>query len=491
MAMPDGEFADIQGLVWSGYGPLKEACFILLCVTNAGAARTWLARTIDSVTTIAQLRRQRVSRALHVALTAEGMRALDVPPDVVEGFSAEFVAGMAGDEARSRRLGDIDRSAPSGWRWGSAHEPHLLLMLYAEQNLADWRAQIEAGLGSGFVVLDTLSTSDMDGTEPFGFLDGISQPRIDWSGERAPNTVADLEYGNLLTVGEFVLGYRNEYGLYTDRPLLDPAQRSAAQLPVAENDPSRRDLGRNGSYLVMRELSQDVRGFWRFVAAQSRGDPEALAQAMVGRQMSGDSLLPMRAQPIRGVDEARNRFTYDDDADGLRCPFGAHVRRANPRTGDVPGGRQGVVRRLIRALGLGHQELSQDLIAASRFHRIIRRGREFGDQLKWQDALRADVPDPQSGLHFICLSGNISRQFEFIQNAWLNSAKFDGMSGEADPLLGNRQPMPAGHTTDGFRLPQANGVARWIDGLPNFVRVRGGAYFFLPGVRALRYFAGG
>ena len=93
--------------------------------------------------------------------------------------------------------------------------------------------------------------------------------------------------------------------------------------------------------------------------------------------------------------------------------------------------------------------------------------------------------------YFICLNANISRQFEFIQNAWLNSAKFDGMSGEADPLLGNREPMPAGHPTDSFTLPQPNGIGRRIDGLPTFIAVRGGAYFFLPGMRALRYFAGG
>ena len=101
--------------------------------------------------------------------------------------------------------------------------------------------------------------------------------------------------------------------------------------------------------------------------------------------------------------------------------------------------------------------------------------------------MQPDAPDPHSGLHFICLNANISRQFEFIQNAWLMSAKFDGMSGEADPLLGNREPMPAGHSTDGFTMPQPNGMSRRIDGMPQFITVRGGAYFFLPGLRALRY----
>jgi hypothetical protein len=63
------------------------------------------------------------------------------------------------------------------------------------------------------------------------------------------------------------------------------------------------------------------------------------------------------------------------------------------------------------------------------------------------------------------------------------------MSGEADPLLGNREPMPVGHSTDGFSIPQSNGTSCRIAGVPQFIRVRGGAYFFLPGLRALRYFA--
>ena len=362
MTPPNAESGDIQGLLRSGYGRLKEACFLLLSVTDATAARTWLSTA--QVTTVEHLRRH-VTTALHVALTASGMRALGVAENVVAGFSAEFVSGMAGEEGRSRRLGDVGASAPSLWRWGGPREPHALLMLYAETDIAAWRQQIEAtGLGAGFAVLDTLRTTDMGGKEPCGFTDGVSQPRMDWIGERQPGTTADVEYGNLLTAGEFLLGYPNEYGLYTDRPLLDSDQPGAQTLPMAEDDPTRRDLGRNGSYLVLRELAQDVRGFWRFIAAHAGDEASrvALASAMVGRQMSGDALVPISGRPIRGVgpdavDIARNQFTYDDDSNGSRCPFGAHVRRANPRTGDMPGGRQGLVARLIRMLGFGKQDL--------------------------------------------------------------------------------------------------------------------------------------
>ena len=91
-------------------------------------------------------------------------------------------------------------------------------------------------------------------------------------------------------------------------------------------------------------------------------------------------------------------------------------------------------------------------------------------------------------MHFICLNGNISRQFEFVQNAWLMNSKFNGMTGETDPLLGNREPLADGGTTDAFCIPREGGIGSKISGLPQFIRVRGGAYFFLPGLRALRYF---
>ena len=229
-----------------------------------------LASRRESITTIEKLRQARVSRALHIALTAGGMRALGVAESVIDGFSAEFIAGLAGDEGRSRRLGDVGTSAPSLWRWGGPQEPHMLLMLYAEENLDAWRASDRSGSRQWPCrARPARPRRDMGGEEPFGFMDGVSQPRIDWSGEREPGTTADLDYGNLLTAGEFLLGYRNEYGLYTDRPLLDPEQPGATTLPIAEDDPARRDLGRNGSYLVMRELAQDVRGFWRFIMAQA------------------------------------------------------------------------------------------------------------------------------------------------------------------------------------------------------------------------------
>jgi deferrochelatase/peroxidase EfeB len=104
-------------------------------------------------------------------------------------------------------------------------------------------------------------------------------------------------------------------------------------------------------------------------------------------------------------------------------------------------------------------------------------------------ALQSAIADAERGLHFVSLGANISRQFEFVQNAWAVSSKFAGLPTETDPLLGNRQPLLSGERTDRFSMPQASGAVRRLEGLPQFVTVRGGAYFFMPGVKALRYIA--
>src|ERR1700719_1246223 len=142
-----------------------------------------------------------------------------------------------------------------------------------------------------------------------------------------------LDYSNIAALGEFLLGYPNEYGKYTDRPLLEASDASAG-LPAAEDVPEKKDLGRNGTYLVMRQLEQDVRMFWQFAKQQAGGDTakaEQVAARMVGRTRAGDPLEPIQQQPIPGIETKQanqNQFTFDQAPTGSRCPFGAHVRRA-------------------------------------------------------------------------------------------------------------------------------------------------------------------
>jgi deferrochelatase/peroxidase EfeB len=488
MAFTKADAVDTQGLVRAGYGTLPEACFLLLRIADAPAARAWLASA--PVTSMADLDTPQV-RALNLALTSDGMAALGLGETVLSGFSAPFLSGMAGDGGRSRRLGDTGANAPQNWRWGvGAAAPHLVLLAYAtEGGLAAWRAELTAPpFNTAFTELEPLPTARLDQREPFGFVDGISQPELDWHGTPDPSEAAHIDYSNLVALGEVLLGYPNEYGLYTERPLLAPAQDPAGILPPAAERPELRDLGRNGSYLVLRQLQQDVDGFWRCVRDRAGGDTAsgiALAEAMVGRRLSGTPLVSAGA-PLPGVaaeDQAQNGFTYDGDTEGLACPFGAHVRRANPRNGDLPAGTTGALARLLRNLGLVKQQLRDDLVSPTRFHRMLRRGRDYGAQLTPEQALAA--PEPvQAGLHFICLNANIARQFEFVHGAWLAGRAFNGLTGERDPLT-----APRDGATDGFTLPQPDGVARRVEDLAQFVTVRGGAYCFLPGLAALRWLA--
>jgi deferrochelatase/peroxidase EfeB len=214
---------------------------------------------------------------------------------------------------------------------------------------------------------------------------------------------------------------------------------------------------------------------------------------VVGRTREGDPLVPIQTEPIASTDPRtvkQNQFTYDADPTGTRCPFGAHIRRTNPRNSDFPERRPGALRRLIIILGFGRKGFYDDLTSSVRFHRILRRGREYGSELSPEEALQPPPPNESPrGLNFICLNANISRQFEFLQSAWIANTKFSGLTGESDPLLGNRKSIPGCPVTANFTIPGDGTLRRRVSDLPQFVRVRGGAYFFLPSLRALRYFA--
>jgi deferrochelatase/peroxidase EfeB len=492
--MSEVDYADVQGLVRFGYGHMTRASYALVRVKNVAAAKSWLRSA--SVTSAVATKPPPVT-ALNVAFTAPGLSALGLPPSVIAGFSHEFRGGMT-EENRARQLGDVGRNAPLNWAWGSSgREPHVLVMFFAEPGQFDSFVQSAKGntWTDAFEELTSLGTSDLDENEPFGFADGISQPQIDWEQQRQ-TPCSQMEYTNIVALGEFLLGYRNEYGKITDRPLLEPDATSAGLL-AAEDAPARRDLGRNGTYLVMRQLEQDVRKFWQFLYQQTGGnlaETDKLGAKMVGRTKAGNPLVPIQAQPIPGMDPARaqqNQFTYEDDPAGARCPFGAHIRRANPRSSDFPERRIGVLRKLIIMLGFGPRGFHDDLISSVRFHRILRRGREYGPELLPADALAPSPSnDPQRGLHFVGLNANILRQFEFLQNAWMMNTKFSGLTGESDPLLGNGEAVPGCPITGGFTMPGDGSVRRRVSGLPQFVTVRGGAYFFLPSLRAIRYFVG-
>src|SRR5262249_44193343 len=379
---------------------------------------------------------------------------------------------------------DVENNTPDQWWWGrEGSEPHAVIMFFAEPDQFDSFVQSAKGQNwsDAFEEVTWLGTSNLDGDEPFGFADGISQPQIDWEQQRQ-TPCTQLEYTNVVALGEFLLGYRNEYGKITERPLLEPDAVNAGLLN-AEDAPTKKDVGRNGTYLVMRHLEQDVRGFWQFLYKRAGGnlaEASQLGAKMVGRTRAGDPLVPIQAQPIPGTDPGtieQNQFTYEADPVGARCPFGAHIRRTNPRNSDFPERRLSALRKLLIMVGFGPKRFYDDLTSSVRFHRILRRGGEYGSELLPEEALQPLPPnESRRGLIFICLNANISRQFEFLQNAWVANTKFSGVTGESDPLLGNRESIPGCPVTANFVMPGDGTLRRRVSGLPQFVIMRGGAY---------------
>ncbi len=489
---------DIQGLLRFGYGWLPDTCFMLLDIADMDAAKQWLKKAPVN-NAVKKTREEAPDTVLQIAFSVEGLRVLGLRESIIEGFSDDFITGMAGDEARSRRLGDMGTNTPKNWVWGGnpGQVPHVLMLLYSQKGLmAEWRAAVEGEAFSlAFRLRQVLPTNDIGKIEPFGFVDGISQPEIDWNQRQSKDEHDRDRYSNLVAPGEFILGYPNEYGLYTARPLIEPQEDGrASELPNAYDEPRLKVFGRNGTYLVIRQLHQDVPGFWQFVdkaAGPNKERREQLAASIVGRQRDGLPLVPPTMEHIAGIEpkDRDNHFTYEQDPTGHRCPVGAHIRRSNPRTGDLPHGSTCRITRLFKMLGFKLNRPEEDLIASTRFHRLLRRGRAYGDALSPDDAINPDAPAGERGLQFVVLAGNILRQFECIMNAWTMSSKFGGVQQERDPLLGVREPLLNGEATDHFHQPDPSGPMHKFCGLPQFVTVLGGGYFFIPGLRALQYIA--
>lgn len=476
--MPALQLDDIQGIVLHGYGRLPSACFLLVGIRDATAAKAWLTRL---PVRNAQSKPDRTDRCLNIAFTRAGLERLGLAKEIIEQFAGEFTEGMAATEHRQRILGDAGDSHPGQWQWGGPanREPHILLMLYAGDAaallalIAEQQSELSS---SGLELIAQLDTSWLPhGKEHFGFRDGVSQTGID-------GFHTDIPSEQMIAAGEFILGYRNAYGRSTQRPLLDPDRDPGGLLPRAPDDPSRHDLGMNGSYLVFRQLSQDVRAFWQFVDDRTRrpdgsANAEArvkLASKMVGRWPSGTPLVksPDADDPALSED---NAFMYhrSDDAHGFKCPIGSHIRRTNPRDSlePTPG--------------------SDRSIEVGKRHRVLRRGRTYGapvvSSMDISDMVAAGDVAGDRGLHFICFNTHIGRQFEFIQHSWVNNAKFDGLYEDDDPIVGSRGSAGAG--PGGVFTIQAEPIRTRVTGLPRFVQVRGGGYFFMPALRALRFLA--
>jgi Dyp-type peroxidase family len=281
---------------------------------------------------------------------------------------------------------------------------------------------------------------------------------------------------NTVAAGEFILGYKNSYDQYPDTPTVNELTGKDKILPV---DPvtGMGDLGKNGTYLVFRQMEQDVELFWKYMekATSVNGECDSsemikLASKIVGRWPGG---APISVCPDKDDElmQDKDSFGYhSSDKEGLKCPIGSHIRRTNPRD--------------------TMDENMKASIEIANKHRLIRRGRSYGkpvcENLNPTDILNSKHFEGERGLYFICINTDISRQFEFIQNAWVNNPKLFHLYDERDPLIGNNDHPEDKNKTGVFSIP-AKGLRKRYTDIPQFVNVKGGAYFFIPGLKALSY----
>jgi Dyp-type peroxidase family len=431
------ELHDIQaGALHPRPSPYAGA-YILLRIDDRHAGRELLRRLIPVLDSAAGSAAPDRQPSLTVALSFQGLKALGVPEASLASFPPEFQHGMA---ARAAELGDVGENAPEHWE-APLGSPDVHIALVA---LAPDASQLETVLErardglrdlSGVVAIWRQDVYALPNErEPFGFKDGMGQPAIEGSGIPGNNP-----HEAPLKAGEFILGYVDETG---DLP---PMPQPAV-------------LGRNGTYVVFRKLHARVAAFRQYLRerAATQADEELLAAKFVGRWRSGAplALAPERDDPELGADGQRNNaFIYGDDERGLKCPFGAHARRMNPRDSTVTG--------------------------VVRLHRMIRRGTSYGPPLP-EGVLEDDGAD--RGIMFAFVGAHLARQFEFVQTQWINDGKFIGAPDEKDPLTG------ANDGSGQFTVPQQP-IRRRMQGLPAFVINRGGEYCFMPGLRALRWLA--
>jgi Dyp-type peroxidase family len=443
---------DIQGFVLRGYN-MPVARYLFLHFEDATRARSLVDRLLGSVTTGQRWDSGKPASTLNIAFTHLGLAALDLPDATLLTFPVEFQQGM---KKRAAILGDIGRNSPERWDecWRTcqvhawiginAQSPEALDAACAEVTAlleeTGGAIQLASQDAAGVVIDGKLTTR-----EHFGFTDGFGNP--DYLGvERSSQPgqgklMPDGSWAPLAT-GELLLGYADEAG----------------ELPVA---PVPHLLASNGTFMVYRKLHQNLATFRSYLdehAALYGGGKEKLAAKLIGRWRDGTpiELSPDRPDPSIAQDPSRStNFTFGADPEGTRCPMGAHVRRVHPRD----------------AFGFDSKLIDR--------RRITRRGLPYGPFAADGEAAS---DQEERGVIFMALNANISRQFEFVQQQWVEYGNDAHLGNQKDPLMGN-------HGGLGRFVVQGDASAAnppFVCGnLPNFVELRGGDYFFLPSITAL------
>jgi Dyp-type peroxidase family len=450
------DLTDTQGCLLRGYR-LPFARYVFLRFGDVEASRALVARLTTLITNAEVWDTNKIEKTLNIAFTRTGLEALGLPIATISTFPVEFLEGMS---QRGNVLGDVGPSAQGNWEamWRGRVDAwvsiNALSAAARDGRCAEVLATVAETGGGAVVGTQDAGVLFVEGApqpiEHFGYTDGFGQP--DFIGGQAKDVAGDGKLGkhglwDEIETGEFILGHRNEAG----------------ELAAAPSPPV---LAKNGSFLVYRKLEQDVKAFRDYVAdagARYPGGPEKLMAKFVGRWRDGTplALSPDRMDPaISGVETRHNDFTFADDPQGLKCPLGSHIRRVNPRDSVGFGGRLATRRR------------------------IIRRGLPYGTYVPEG----AEVDASERGIIFMAFNASISRQFEFVQQQWINYGNDFHLGEDRDPLAGNNQGEGR------FVIPGdlAKDEETFIcSRLPSFVTLKGGGYFFYPSMTALRLLASG
>ena len=444
---------DIQGFVLRGYN-LPMARYLFLRLEDAKRARDLIHRLLSQITTGQRWDGGKPQSTLNIGFTFRGLERLELPLATLITFPVEFQQGM---RLRAELLGDTGLNAPD--RWDSLwHEDHVHVWLGINGQTAEaldaCQAAVQSTLdetgGATLLGFQNAAAQVINGkpttSEHFGFTDGFGNPEylgVDRSSQ--PGQGKLLDDGKTwapLATGELLLGYADEAG----------------ELTVA---PVPHLLAANGTFMVYRKLHQNLATFRSWLDRQSAlygGGKEKLAAKLIGRWRDGTPIELSPDKPDRSIAQDPNRstnFIYGADTAGARCPIGAHIRRVHPRD----------------AFGFNGRLINR--------RRITRRGLPYGPFAEEGQPV-TDTDD--RGVIFMALNASLSRQFEFVQQQWVQYGNDSHLGNDKDVLMGNH----GGHgrfVVQGDSTPDNPPFV--CSHLPDFVELRGGDYFFLPSITAL------
>ena len=449
---------DIQGFVLRGYN-MPVARYLFLRFESASRARKLIGRLLGQITTGQHWHGDKPQSTVNIAFTHCGLKHLELPDATLLSFPVEFQQGM---RHRAGILGDCGVNSPDRWdkvwREDRIHAwvgVNGLTAEALEACCAGILSLIEETAGATVVALQDAAAVVIDGkpttAEHFGYTDGFGNPDylgIERSTQPGQGKLQSDKTWAPLATGELLLGYADEAG----------------ELPVA---PIPHLLAANGTFMVYRKLHQNVAAFRAYLDKQAvlySGGKEKLAAKFIGRWRDGTPLELSPEHPDHTIVQDPNRstdFTYGADAEGTRCPIGAHIRRVHPRD----------------AFGFNGQLVNR--------RRITRRGLPYGPY----------VPEGQSisdtderGIVFMVLNASLSRQFEFVQQQWIQYGNDAHLGNDKDMLLGNHGGRER-FVVQGDASPTNPPFI--CSNLPDFVELRGGDYFFLPSITALAMIAMG